>query len=179
MTQSPSLSPSSTSHSMVPWAKSLISRSTATPQPSIIIPVCPVGTNDGAVAGRQGGPAQLERDGHLADRAVAADGQDHPLAGCVAAPDGRLHPVRRPPVVDDRHAPGGRGRRELRVVADERVQAGQDVQPGGDGGQDDRPPRVGQPAAGRRDPDQERVGRTGRASASSSDATIGMSKPGR
>ena len=30
----------------MPWAKSLISRSTATPQPSIIIPVWPVGTND-------------------------------------------------------------------------------------------------------------------------------------
>ncbi len=28
----------------MPWVKSLISRSTATPQPSIIIPVWPVGT---------------------------------------------------------------------------------------------------------------------------------------
>ena len=42
MTQSPSASPCSTSHSTVPWAKSLMSRSTATPQPSIIIPVWPV-----------------------------------------------------------------------------------------------------------------------------------------
>ena len=43
--QSPSSSPCSTSHSTVPCVKSLMSRSTATPQPSIIIPVCPVGTN--------------------------------------------------------------------------------------------------------------------------------------
>ena len=46
MTQSPSSSPSPTSHSTVPWAKSLMSRSTATPQPSIIIPVWPVATNE-------------------------------------------------------------------------------------------------------------------------------------
>ena len=53
MTQSPSASPSSTSHSTVPWTKSLMTRSTATPQPSIIIPVWPVGTNDAPVAGRE------------------------------------------------------------------------------------------------------------------------------
>ena len=46
MTQSPRRSPSSTSHSAVPWTKSATTRSTATPQPSIIIPVWPVGTND-------------------------------------------------------------------------------------------------------------------------------------
>ena len=54
------------------------------------------------VAGRQGRAPQLERDRHLADRAVAADRQDHPLARPVPSPDGRLHPVRRPAVVDDR-----------------------------------------------------------------------------
>ena len=43
-TQSPSPSPCSTSHSQVPWRKSAMTRSTATPQPSIIIPVWPVGT---------------------------------------------------------------------------------------------------------------------------------------
>ena len=101
MTQSPSSSPCSTSHSTVPWAKSLISRSTATPQPSIIIPVWPVGTNDGPVAGGQRRSAKLEGDRHLADRAVGPDRQDHPLARAVAAPDGRLHPLRRPAVVDD------------------------------------------------------------------------------
>ncbi len=39
MTQSPRDSPSSTSHSTVPWRKSAMTRSTATPQPSIMIPV--------------------------------------------------------------------------------------------------------------------------------------------
>ena len=57
MTQSPRDSPSSASHSAVPWRKSAITRSTATPQPSIIIPVWPVGTNEAlrpaAVAARR------------------------------------------------------------------------------------------------------------------------------
>ena len=45
MTQSPRSSPCSVSHSQVPFEKSLMTRSTATPQPAIIIPVWPVGTN--------------------------------------------------------------------------------------------------------------------------------------
>ena len=87
---------------MVPWEKSLTSRSTATPQPSIIIPVWPVGHERRPVAGGEGGAPELERDGHLADGAIDADGQDHPLARPVAASDGRLHAVGRAPVVDDR-----------------------------------------------------------------------------
>ena len=71
---------------------------------------------------------ELQPDGHLADRAVRADGEDHPLARAVAAPDGRLRPRRRPAVVDDPR-PGRRGRgRELRVVAEERVEPGVDVE---------------------------------------------------
>ena len=51
------------------------------------------------------------------------------------------------------------GRRgELRVVAQERVEAGQDVQAGRDRREDDRPPRHRQLAAGRGDPDEQRVG---------------------
>ena len=46
MTQSPRRSPSSLSHSQVPWTKSETTRSTAAPQPSIIIPVWPVGTKE-------------------------------------------------------------------------------------------------------------------------------------
>ncbi len=45
MIHSPRASASSTSHSTVPWRKSEATRSTATPQPSIIIPVWPVATN--------------------------------------------------------------------------------------------------------------------------------------
>jgi hypothetical protein len=48
ISQSPRDSPSSINPSTVPWTKSLITRSTATPQPSIIIPVCPVGTKTAA-----------------------------------------------------------------------------------------------------------------------------------
>ena len=112
MTQSPRRSPSSTSHSPVPWTKSAMTRSTATPQPSIIIPVWPVATNDAPQAGRRGGPPELEGDRHLADGAVRADGEDHPLARRVAAADGRLEAVGRPAVVDDPDARApGRGRR--------------------------------------------------------------------
>ena len=113
---------------MVPCEKSLMSRSTATPQPSIIIPVWPVGTNEArwpaaSAARRSSRPTDI-----LPIAQSTADRQDHPLARAVAAPDGGLHPVGRSSVVDDRGPARGRGGRELRVVADERVQAGQDVE---------------------------------------------------
>ena len=111
------------------------------------------------VAARLGGSPELEGDRHLADRAVAADGQDHPLARCVPPAHGRLHPLGRAPVVHDRAAGRGRGGRELGVVADEGVQAGEDVEAGRDRVEDDRSPRLREPAARRRDPDQQRVRR--------------------
>ena len=102
------------------------------------------------------------------------------LPGHVAAPDGGLHPLGRAPVVDDRRSPcRGRGR-ELGVVAEERVQARLDVEPGRDGLEDDRPPRLR--AAGRRSARCRSAGRRAgwaSASASSRVATIGMSWPGR
>ncbi len=111
-TQSPIASACSTSHSTVPWAKSLMSRSTATPQPSIIIPVWPVGTNDARCRPR---PAAAARNSRATDILPIAqsrpDGQHHPLAGAVAATDRGLHPLRRAPVVDDR---ASRGRRRPR-----------------------------------------------------------------
>ena len=55
------------------------------------------------------------------------------LPGQVPPADRRLHPVRRPPVVDERDAGGGGGRGELRVVAQELVEAGMDVEAGRDG----------------------------------------------
>ena len=113
----------------------------------------------GLVTGRQGRAPQLERDRHLADRAVAADREDHSLPGPMPPPDGRLHPVRRPAVVDDAGATCRRCRPELGVIAQERVQPGQDVETGRDRLEDDRPPGVRQPAAGRGDADQQRIGR--------------------
>ncbi len=148
ITQSPRASPCSTSHSTVPFAKSLMTRSTATPQPSIIIPVWPVGTitADAPVPTRR--RDQFECDGHLADRAVRADGQDHPLARQVPAPDRGLHPVRRPPVVDQPRAGRRRSRRELRIVAEELVQAAVDIEAGRDRLEDGR--SATQAAAARR-----------------------------
>ena len=111
------------------------------------------------LAGRDGRLAQLECDRHLADRAVRRDRQDHALARAMAAADGGLHPLGRSSVVDDRGTPGGGGLRELRVVAEERVQAAEDVKAGVDRGQDGVPPLGRQLPAGRRDADQERVRR--------------------
>ena len=182
MIQSPFASACSTSHSQVPLAKSLITRSTATPQPSIIIPVWPVGTKTAARPACAGRPAELEGDAHLADRAVGADGQDHVLARAVGPADGRLLAARRPAVVDDRDAGGlGRGG-ELGVVADERVQPGQDVEAGRDRLEDRPAPGAGQLAAGRGDPDEQGrrgAARSGRGPARRrGEATIGMSKRG-
>jgi uncharacterized protein YbaR (Trm112 family) len=75
--------------------------------------------------------------------------------------------------------PACRGRRELRVVAEERVQPGMDVQTRVDRLEDDRAPCRRQLAARRRDPEQQAVGPTGAASASDSAPTNGMSWPGQ
>ncbi len=99
---------------------------------------------------------ELERHGHLSDRAVRPNGQDHARSRPVPSPDGRLHPLGRPAVVDDPDARVPRGSRQLGVVAQERVEAAVDVEAAADRRQDRRPPRCGQPAAGRGDSDQQR-----------------------
>ena len=109
-----------------------------------------------AVAPR--GRDQLEGDRHLADRAVGADGQDHALARQVPAPDRGLHPIRRSSIVDEPDTGRGGGRREPRVVAQELVQPGVDVQPGRDRIQDDRAPGGREAPTGRGDPDQQAIG---------------------
>ena len=118
-----------------------MSRSTAAPHPSIIIPVWPVGTNDAARPAAWARSPELEGDRHLADRAVCPDGQDDPLAGIVAASDGGLHPVRRPAVVDDLHVPAtAAASGKLGVVAEEGMEPGVDVEPGPDRVEDRHPP---------------------------------------
>ena len=181
MTQSPSASPSSTSHSTVPWAKSLMSRSTATPQPSIIIPVWPVGTNDGRVAGRLRGLAAAR--GRPTSCRSRSRCRPSGSPACPARAAGRRpSPSARAAAGSRRSAVPARGRRgrELRVVAEERVQAGQHVEPGA------RSPRgsIARHAAGSLPPVgampiSSASGGLGSASASSSVATIGMSWPGR
>ncbi len=116
------------------------------------------GDEGNVIAGRPAGVAQLERHRHLADRAVGANRQDDPLAGAVAAPEGGLEALRRAAVVDDPDAGDGGRRGELRVVAEERVEPGVELQAGIDRRVEDRVPLVGESAAGRRDPDQQRIG---------------------
>ena len=142
-TQSPRDSPSSTSHSTVPWRKSAATRSTVTPQPSTIIPVWPVATN---TADRPAAWA-ARRSSNPTD--ILPIAQSVPtvsttrLPGQVAAADGGVHALGRPPVVDQPHARRPRRLRELRVVAEERVQPAEHVEAGTDRGQD-------RPAARRR-----------------------------
>ena len=96
---------------MVPWEKSLIEPVDGDAPALDHHPGLAGRHERGPVAGGAGGAPQLERDGHLADGAIDADRQDHPLARSVAASDGRLHPVGRSAVVDDRRPPRvGRGR---------------------------------------------------------------------
>ncbi len=160
MTQSPSASPCSTSHSTVPWAKSLISRSTATPQPSIIIPVWPVGTNDGAIAGaRAAARAARARPTSCRSRSRCRPSGS---PACPARGGGR----RRSP-----SGPAGAGSRRSRCprAAAAAANSGSSPRnvcspdrtsrPAAIAVEDDRPPRRRQPAAGRRDADQQRVGR--------------------
>ena len=157
-----SASPCSTSHSTVPWAKSLITRSTATPQPSIIIPVWPVGTNVARSPAARAAATQLERDRHLADGAVGRRPSGSPA--CPAGGAAR----RRSPC-----APAGAGSRRSRVPVAAAAAANsgssptnvcspdRTSRPAAIASQDDRPPALGQPAAGRGDADQQRV-RAGR-----------------
>ena len=74
--------------------KSATTASTEMPQPAIAIPVWPVGTNSLAIAARARGRVELERDGHLPDRAVGAD-REHDVARRASrfAPVGTLSPA--------------------------------------------------------------------------------------
>ena len=84
--------------------KSATTASTEIPQPAIAIPVCPVGTNTEAIPRLAGLAVELERDGHLPDRAVRADGE-HGLAGQLEVRAGRHIEVgRRPPQIGQRDA---------------------------------------------------------------------------
>ena len=122
------------------------------------MPVWPVGTNDAdrpaATAARRSSSAT----DILPTAQSVATVRITRLPGSMEPPDGRLHPLRRTAIVDEPDARRTGGVHELRVVAQERVEPGQDVQAGPDRGQDHRPPLVGQLAAGRGDADQQRIG---------------------
>ena len=108
--------------------KSATTASTEIPHPAIAIPVWPVGTNSLAIPRARAAGVELERDGHLPDRAVGADGEHdlravrQVLAGRRVEAGGRLAQVAELDAV-----PRGE-RRELGVVGDELVQAALDVE---------------------------------------------------
>ena len=111
--------PSTTSCSAAPAMKSATTASTAIPQPAIAIPVWPVGTNTTASPRRARLAVELERDRHLPDRAVGADGEDDRRAGsCRFSPvgtfeaGGRLAQVAQLDAVLARRARPAPGRRE-------------------------------------------------------------------
>ena len=91
--------PSTTSRSAAPAMKSETTASTEIPQPAIAIPVCPVGTNTEREPAPLRLAVELERDGHLPDRAVGADREHDPRrhlevrAGRDVQPVGRLAQV--------------------------------------------------------------------------------------
>ena len=88
----------------MPCAKSLIRRSTATPHPSIIIPVWPVGTNTADWPAARADVRSSSATDILPIAQSVADRQDHPLARPMAAADRGLHPLGRSSVVDDRRS---------------------------------------------------------------------------
>ena len=134
----------------------------ATPQPSIMMPVWPVGTKTAESPAARAASTELERHAHLADGAVGADGEDDVAAGAMRAARGDLVALRRAPVVDQLDAMGRREGGELGILGDELMQAGDDVQACLDGGTDGGPPVGRDAAALRRDADEERRGLPGR-----------------
>ena len=121
----------------------------------------PGGHEDGRETGPERRRAELERHAHLADGAVGADGEDDVAAGAVRPPGSDLVAFGWPPMVDQLDAVRGGEGGELGILADELVQSRDDVEAGLDGGHDRGPPVGRDPAALRRDADEERRGPPG------------------
>ena len=119
------------------------------------MPVCPVGTNSLRMPRRARLAVELERDGHLPDRAVGADGEDRLVAPCVRfSPVGTLRPARRLAQVAQLDAVLARERGELGIVGDELVQAVLEVEPRRDALLEQLAPRRREPPALRGDADE-------------------------
>ena len=141
--------------------KSATTASTEIPQPAIAIPVCPVGTNLAEIPRALRLARELERDGHLPDRAVRPDRQ-HDVAGHLEVRSRRDFQIgRRAPQVAEGRPGGRREGRKLRVVLDELVQAVVDPDPVADAFAQELPPGRREPAADRRDTDERSVWREG------------------
>ena len=139
--------PSSTSCSEAPARKSATTASTEIPHPAIAIPVWPVG-NELALepaAPRLG--VELERDGHLPDRAVGADREHDPRVVGEVAAGRRVEARRRLPQIAELDSVTGGEDAELGIVRDELVEAALDVEAGGDAGLEELAPGGREPAA--------------------------------
>ena len=153
----PRSAPSTTSASAAPAMKSATTASTAMPQPAIAMPVWPVGTKTDATPRAPRLEVELERDRHLPDRAVGADGEHDRRRhlrgsrrsrsrGRAAAGAGRAAPRR-----------AVARARELVVVAEEHVQAVLDVEPVRDAALQQVDPRRREASALRGDADERGV----------------------
>ena len=103
--------------------KSAITASTHRPQPSMKMPVCPVGANADARAARVQRRAKLEHHRHLADVRVGPDGEHDGRVELAHASRADRKLRRRATHVVQRHAALPRQRRQRRIVADEHVEA--------------------------------------------------------
>ena len=148
--------PSTTSRSAAPAMKSETTASTAIPQPAIAIPVWPVGTKRDASPRARRGPVELERDGHLPDRAVGADREHVPRRLLEVRAGGDVQVRGRPAQVAQLDAVPRGERAQLLVVAQELVQAVLDVQAARDGRPQQLAPRGREAAALGGDADERR-----------------------
>ena len=137
--------------------KSAITASTQMPQPSMKIPVCPVGAN--AARTPRGGEcvAQLEHDRHLADVRVGAHGENDRLVQLADPPGAHRQLLGWFPNVMNRHSKLRGKRTEFGVFADEAVQPIPDLQAMLDGPGQGRAQVVRQAVARYGDADEKRV----------------------
>ena len=141
--------------------KSATTASTEMPQPAIAMPGLAGRDELGRDPARPRLAVELERDGHLPDRAVGADGE-HDLPGQLEVAAARdVEPFGRAAQVGQRRARCRSERRQLGVVADELVQPVLDADPVLDAVPQHLPPGGREAAALGGDPD-ERDGRAQR-----------------
>ncbi len=157
ITQSPSRSPCSTMRSTVPWRKSDTTASTGAPQPSIMMPVWPVATNEVLTPASRAARRSSSMCRHLAHGAVRTDRQDDPACPGHGGGRPRSSGAGRAADILERDTVHRRGRDQVGVVREERMQPRDDVQAVPDGRQQDDLPGLRQAAAGGCDADEQRV----------------------
>ena len=157
-TMSASLAPSSTSRSAAPAMKSATTASTAMPQPSIMMPVCPVATK------RVRTPRSLSCRVSWSWAVILPTLQSVPTVSTTngstafARPEAIGRSGGRPAEVEDPPAVRRGLGREQRIVGEKGVQAVPEIAAVIERLGQPRAPLVGQPSAQRRDADQYGIG---------------------